>query len=69
MIIKNLSLLLAFAISLPVWAQDDAAKPQVVVGKAAPNFTVTGIDGKEFTLEEKLENKKHIVLLFSRAHW
>lgn len=44
--------------------------PQVAVGKAAPDFTATGIDNKPFKLSEKLSSgDKNIVLLFSRAHW
>ena len=40
------------------------------VGQAAPDFTATGIDGKEFKLSEKLKSgEKNIVLLFSRASW
>ena len=50
-----------------VCCADDAAK--VAVGKPAPDFTATGIDGKEFTLAERLAGGKNIVLMFSRAHW
>ncbi len=42
----------------------------VTIGKPAPDFVVTGIDGKQFKLSEKLSrNEKNIVLLFSRGHW
>jgi|GEM_PF-648612 len=41
-----------------------------VVGKPAPDFTATGIDGKEFTLAERLESgDRNTVLVFSRANW
>ncbi len=39
------------------------------VGDRAPDFSVTGIDGNAFTLSEKLKSGKHLVLIFSRAHW
>lgn len=42
---------------------------KVEIGKPAPNFTATGLDGKDFTLSEKLAGGKNIVLMFSRAHW
>lgn len=42
---------------------------QAKVGKKAPDFTVTGIDGKQFKLSDKTGKDKHIVLMFSRAHW
>lgn len=52
----------------PVVFADDAE--EVMVGQAAPDFTVTGIDGKQFSLSDKLKaGDRHIVLLFSRASW
>ena len=47
---------------------DDAAS-EVAVGKPAPDFTVTGIDGKQFKLSEKTGSGKNVALMFSRAHW
>ncbi len=48
----------------------DEAPPKVEVGKPAPDFTVTGIDGKTFKLSDKLKSgEKNIVLMFSRASW
>ena len=41
----------------------------VSVGKAAPDFTVIGIDGKPLKLSELTAKDKHVVLLFDRAHW
>lgn len=42
----------------------------VEVGKPAPDFTVTGIDGKTFKLSDKLKDGgKNIALMFSRANW
>lgn len=46
-------------------------KEEAVVkeGAEAPDFTMTGIDGKEFKLSERIKNEKRIVLMFSRAGW
>ncbi len=38
------------------------------VGGAAPDFSVTDIQGRRFTLAD-LKGKKPLVLIFSRAHW
>ena len=47
-----------------------AANANAEVGKAAPNFTATGIDGEKFQLSDKLKaGKKNVVLIFSRANW
>jgi hypothetical protein len=47
---------------------DETAK--VEVGKPAPDFTVTGIDGEQFKLSDKLKaGDKNIALMFSRAQW
>lgn len=46
---------------------DDGDK--VEVGKKAPNFVMTGIDGKEFKLSDKIGKDKNVVLMFSRANW
>lgn len=48
-----------------------AAKPaSVEVGKPAPDFTVTGIDGKKFKLSDKLKKgDTNVALIFSRANW
>ena len=56
-------LLLLSAVCL---AQDSA---EATVGKPAPDFTATGIDGKDFKLSDKISSGKNIVLMFSRAHW
>ena len=55
------------AIISTLQAQDgvDAVK----VGAAAPDFTVTGIDGKPIKLSELTGKGKNVVLLFDRAHW
>jgi hypothetical protein len=42
---------------------------EVVVGKTAPDITVTGIDGKTLTLSQVTERGKNVALMFSRAHW
>lgn len=46
-----------------------AQEEKVEVGKPAPDFTVTGIDGKTFKLSDKTGRGKNIVLMFDRAHW
>lgn len=73
---RGLYFLLAIAITggigfaqQPAPAGDPKAPAKLEVGESAPNFEVTGIDGEKFSLEQKLENGKHIVLMFSRAHW
>lgn len=55
-------------------AKQDNAKSQEVeplkVGDQAPDFAVTGIDGKKFKLSDKIgDDGKHVILLFSRANW
>ena len=69
------ALLLAFA--FPAHAQgktnpaDARGKKMAVAekGKTAPDFVMTGIDGKEFKLSDRTGKEKHIVLMFSRASW
>lgn len=39
------------------------------VGKSAPDFVATGIDGKEFKLSSKISKDKNIIVAFSRASW
>lgn len=47
---------------------DEAMTP--AVGEPAPDFTIQGIDGKTFTLSDRLgDGERNVVLLFSRAHW
>ena len=65
---RNIKFLAAAILSLACvtgFGQDTA----VQVGNAAPDFVVTGIDGSEFKVLEKLGKNKHVVLMFSRAHW
>jgi len=43
---------------------------ELKVGDEAPDFTATGIDGKDVTLSKYLKRTgKPAVLVFSRAHW
>ena len=46
----------------------DAGSP-VTVGKRAPDFTVTGIDGESFRLSDRIKAGKNVALMFDRAHW
>ena len=54
---------------LPTLPAQDAAPAKVAVGKPAPDFTVTGIDGKPIKLSALTGKGKNVVLLFDRAHW
>lgn len=72
----NLKLLLSFALLATIasssLAQDKTPKPkkeEIKLQSTAPDFTVTGIDGKPVKLSDKLKQKKNIVLMFSRAYW
>lgn len=49
-----------------------AAQSRVVVvaeGDAAPDVSLTGLDGKTFRLSQWTDRGKNVVLIFSRAHW
>ena len=49
-------------------AADEVAT--IEVGKSAPDFVATGIDGKTFKLSDKLKTgDRNIALIFSRANW
>lgn len=60
-------LALAFMASMTICGAQNAERAEV--GKLAPDFVMTGIDGKDFKLSDKTGKHKHIVLIFSRAHW
>ena len=63
------SLLFLATCLMPHVAGADEIRP-VAVGDKSPDFEVTGIDGKPFSLSERLaDGERNIVLLFSRAHW
>ena len=65
---KKLMLLSIFAAGLSGSVADE--KTAVELGKPAPDFTVTGIDGKTFKLSDKLKSgDKNVALMFSRANW
>ena len=61
--------LLMAGLLLPTAALAQHAGGKVSVGKPAPDFTVTGIDGKSFKLSDITATGKNVVLIFSRAHW
>ena len=65
----NRALVVACSVALAGVCSAQEAPVEVKVGKQAPDFTATGIDGKEFKLSQKLASGKHVVLMFSRAHW
>ena len=58
-----------FAILLTLSQLGVGQESQVKVGQPAPDFVVTGANGKPFKLSDKLKQGKHLVLMFSRAHW
>jgi hypothetical protein len=64
----NRYLFAAAMLATSVACGNDAAS-EVQVGRAAPDFSVTGIDGKAFKLSDKTKAGKNVALMFSRAHW
>ncbi len=65
---RSLILAAVVAACVPTAGADEVA--MVEVGKPAPDFTATGIDGKSFKLSDKLKDgKKNVALMFSRANW
>ena len=65
---KKLLLLTMMAVGTSIAVADE--KTAIEVGKPAPDFTVTGIDGKTFKLSDKLKSgEKNVALMFSRANW
>lgn len=50
-------------------AQESSKNSKVAVGKPAPDFAVTGIDGTTMKLSDLTDKGKNVVLLFDRAHW
>ncbi|MGB7347511.1 MAG: hypothetical protein WBD20_25035 [Pirellulaceae bacterium] len=66
--------LLATLVAVDIAVADDVATAgkvakSVVIGSAAPDFTMMGIDGKEFKLSDVTKSGKNVSLMFSRAHW
>ena len=45
-----------------------ASAKEVAIGKPAPDFKATNIEGKEVKLSDWI-GKKQLVVVFSRAHW
>ncbi len=67
LVFRTLSLLLATCVLTPFANGQD--KIVAEVGRKAPDFAATGIDGKEFKLSSRLGKDKNVILLFDRAHW
>ena len=51
------------------WLATAIAVEPAKVGQQAPDFTATGIDGKQFKLSDRAGKDKNIILMFSRANW
>jgi hypothetical protein len=67
MLARSVFAIVAMGFATTVLA-DEAAT--VKTGQPAPDFTVTGIDGKPFKLSDKLKTgDTNIALMFSRASW
>ena len=66
---KMRSLVFCSCLLLATVVHAEAPNASLAVGKPAPDFTVTGIDGKEFKLSDVTASGKHVALMFSRAHW
>ena len=56
-----------FLLMAAVCLGDESSKAEL--GKPAPDFSVTGIDGKQLKLSELTSKGNNVVLLFDRAHW
>ena len=48
---------------------NDATDLLPTVGQAAPDFSIVDIEGKKRTLKSYTQDKKTLILVFSRAHW
>ncbi|GAB5406946.1 MAG: hypothetical protein Aurels2KO_51770 [Aureliella sp.] len=63
------AVLLLSGIAAAQETKPSAKAAEIKIGSKAPNFTVTGIDGKPIVLADRLKNKKNLVLCFNRALW
>ena len=62
--------LLGASLVFPKTIPADENTPLLKVGQKAPDFKITGIDGKPIELKKKLQDERHnVVLIFSRANW
>ena len=64
-LVSTLSLAL-IAAAATVFAQEDEAV-ELKVGDKAPNFTMTGSDGEEYTLEQYKGKKGVVIAWFPKA--
>lgn len=53
----------------PQGTQASSEQAKVSIGQAAPDFSMTGIDGEPLKLSEQLRKDKYVILMFSRASW
>ena len=54
---------------VPAEDLNDAADLLPTVGQVAPDFSIVDIEGKKHTLKSYTQDKKTLILVFSRAHW
>ena len=56
---------------LACWSASFGQEPvsDAKVGRPAPDFVMTGIDGQDAKLSQLTARGKNVVLMFSRANW
>jgi cytochrome oxidase Cu insertion factor (SCO1/SenC/PrrC family) len=60
------------ALAGAAWAQGEPAPDEmtgVKIGETAPDFTLEGHDGRQYTLSEMVKNGPVAVMFYRSAHW